>query len=475
MRQPESIVVGSGPNGLVAAIALARAGHRVTVLEASDWPGGGVRSADLTNTGSVHDVCAAAFPMTVCSPATRDLPLAEHGLSWVQPTYAAAHPLDGRRAVIFEQSVEATAQRLGVDAAAYRRLVGPFVDEQLVDSILNLLSVPRHPLKLARFGAVGALPASWLAPRVFKTEEARALFAGMAAHSMLPLNAPPTTAYGLLLMLLGHLAGWPLAAGGASNITAALIAILESEGGSVECNRRVTSLDDVRGAEVVLFDTSAQSLADIAGPALPERTTRRLCNARRGAGIFKVDWVLDGPVPWENDEVALAGTVHLGNTFEEIAEAEHAATHGRHHERPYVLIVQPSPFDPTRSAPGQHTVWAYCHVPNGSTVDMTNAIERQVERYAPGFRDRIVARATKDSVELERYNPNYLGGDINGGIADLLGLARRPSLSFKPWRQSAEAGIYLCSAATPPGGAVHGMCGLLAAKTALADLERRKR
>ena len=468
MTSPDFVVVGSGPNGLVAAIELLRAGHSVTVIEGRDTPGGGMRSADLTATDSIHDICATAFPMAMTSPAMADIPLADLGVRWLTPTAAAAHPLDGGRAAMTYQSIERTAAGLDGDATAYRRLLTPLVDQDVVDGALNLLSVPRNPVKMARMGVAG-LPPATLTARRFRTEEARALFAGMAAHSMMKLTTPLTSAYWLTLNIFAHLTGWPIVEGGAGRLAEALATHVIDLGGTIEVGRWVRNLDESPARYATVFDTSASALADICGDRLPDRAVKQLRALRRGPGVFKVDWLLDGPIPWTNPDVATAATVHVGGTLDEIAASEADANDGRHSEAPFVLLVQPNAFDPSRSAPGTHTVWAYCHVPNGSTVDMTEAMTRQVERFAPGFRDRILATSAMDTQDFEAYNPNYLGGDINGGLADLVGLFRRPRWAVKPWRMPTP-GVYLCSSSTPPGGGVHGMCGRHAASVALADL-----
>jgi phytoene dehydrogenase-like protein len=470
----EAVVVGSGPNGLVAAITLARAGWSVRVLEAADEPGGGMRSAELTLPGFIHDVCSTVQPLALGSPALRALPLADHGLEWVHPDVALAHPLDDGRAALLHRSVGDTAAGLGVDARAYRRLVDPHLRAgfDLTDGLLSPFRIPpRHPVALARFGLVGLAPADWLARRWFEDQPAQAMFAGLAAHSILSLRAPVTTGYGLVLGLLAHLVGWPIVRGGSVRLGDALIAELEAHGGRVECDQRVTDLGDLRSAGAVLLDMSPHQALELSGVRFPDRYRRRLAGYRLGAGVHKVDWALDGPIPWTAPEVARAGTVHLGGTRAEITAAEGQVASGSHPERPFVLLVQHSLFDPERVPAGKHSAWAYCHVPNGSTVDMTERIEAQVERFAPGFRDRILARSVLGTAALEAHNPNYRGGDINGGAADLRQFVARPTLGLRPWRTPVE-GIYLCSASTPPGGGVHGMCGWHAAQTVLHDAGR---
>lgn len=479
MTDYDAVVVGAGPNGLMAAVTMAGAGWRTLVLEAADRPGGGTRSAQLTRPGFVHDVCSSIHPLGVASEAFRSLPLADHGLEWIHPDLPLAHPLDGGRAALLHRSVEDTATGFGPDGDAYRRLVAPALSLAdpvppggtagplgVVDDLLSPFGLPRHPLATARFGLTGLLPASTLASRTFATDEPRGLFAGLAAHSMLSLRAPMTGGYGLLLGLLGHLVGWPLARGGSQAIADALVSLLAERGGTVECGRPVRNIDDLPSSRVTFFDVSPAQLVDICGHRMPDRYRRRLERFRRGPGVWKVDWALDGPVPWTNPDVGRAATVHLGGRLEEIVAAEDAVQRGRHHERPYVLFVQTSRFDRSRAPGGGETGWAYCHVPNGDETDMTDAIEAQVERFAPGFRDRIVERHVHGPAAMERHDANYLGGDINGGRADLRQFVARPVLSPVPWRTPME-GVYLCSASTPPGGGVHGMCGLHAARAAL--------
>ncbi len=466
----EAVVVGSGPNGLAAAIALARAGRRVRVLEAEASLGGGCRSAELTLPGFVHDTCSTVHALALASPFLRTLPLAEHGLELAHPQAPLAHPLDDGSAVMLERSVEQTASGLGADELAYRRLFGPLAAdaETLFAELLAPPHPPRHPLLLARFGLSGVRSAVGLARSRFEGERARALLAGCCAHSMLSLRAPVSAAFGIVLALTAHAVGWPVARGGSQRLTEALAAHLRSLGGTLETRRRVDSLDELPagGSQPVLLDVTPRELVRLAGPRLPDVYRRRLRGFRHGPGVFKLDWALDGPIPWTAPEVARAGTVHLGATLEEIAESEEAATRGRHHERPFVLLVQPSVFDPTRAPAGRHTAWAYCHVPTGSVRDMTAAIEGQVERFAPGFRDLIAARSAMDSAELERRDRNYIGGDINGGTQDLRQLFTRPVVRPVPY-STPLPGVFLCSSSTPPGGGVHGMCGYWAARAAL--------
>ncbi len=464
----DAVVVGSGPNGMVAAVTLAAEGHSVLVVEAADTLGGGARSAELTLPGVVHDTCSTVWALGLASPAMRSLPLEAHGVEWVQPDVPVASPLDDRPAALLHRSVEATAEGLGADAEAYRRLVQPLVDAglDLVDGLLSPFGLPRRPVALARYGVHGIRSARGLARSRFATEEARALLAGLSAHSILSLRAPVSAGYGLMLGVAGHLVGYPFVRGGSQQATDALVRILAGHGGEVVTGTRVRSLADLPPSRVVLLDVAARNAAAIVGDRFPARYRRRLEAFRYGPGVHKVDWALDGPVPWADPSVARAGTVHLGGTLEETVVAEGEVMAGRHPERPFVLLCQASGFDPTRAPAGTHAVWAYCHVPNGSTVDMTERIEAQVERFAPGFRDRIRARHVMGPAAVEARNANYVGGDINAGSADLVQFLRRPTLGLDPWRTPAR-GVYLCSSSTAPGGGVHGMCGWHAARSAL--------
>ena len=466
----DAVVIGAGPNGLAAAITLARAGLAVQVREAADTVGGGTRTKALTLPGFAHDVCSAIHPLGLGSPFFRALPLAQYGLEWINPPVAVAHPLDDGTAVLLERSVDATAAGLGRDAAAYRRLMAPLVHDwdAIAATILGPLRLPRRPLALAHFGALALLPARLLAERLFREERARALFAGIAAHAILPLEQPATAAFGLVLGALGHIVGWPLPRGGSQAIADALAATLRALGGEIVVGAPVDSLEDLPPSRAVLGDITPRQLLRLAGDRLPARYRYRLGRFRYGPAAFKLDYALDGPIPWRAADCARAATVHLGGTLAEIAASEQAMARGRPTARPFVLLTQCSLFDPSRAPPGQHTAWAYCHVPNGATVDMTTAIEAQIERFAPGFRERIRARTVTPPAALERYNANYIGGDINGGQADLRQLFTRPTPSLRPYRTPVP-GLYLCSASTPPGGGVHGMCGYWAARTALRD------
>jgi phytoene dehydrogenase-like protein len=467
----DAIVVGAGPNGLASAIVLARAGRSVLVLEAAPEVGGGTRSAALTLPGFVHDVCSAIHPLGAGSPFLRALPLAEHGLAWAYSPAPLAHPLDDGTAILLERSIAATAAGLGRDGAAYRRLVAPLVRgwEPMVEAILAPLRLPRHPLALARFGVRAAWPARLLAERLFSGERARALFAGMAAHAIMPLEWPLTSAFGVVMLVLGHAVGWPFPRGGAQRLADALAGYLASLGGQIRTGSPVTSLDQLPPARAVLFDLAPRQVAAIAGARLPGGYARALGRYRHGPGVFKVDWALDGPIPWRAPECARAATLHLGGTLAEIADAEAAVWRGEHPERPFVLLAQPSLFDPSRAPAGKHTAWAYCHVPNGSAVDMTERIEGQIERFAPGFRRRVLARSVMGPAAMERHNANYVGGDISGGVQDARQLFTRPVARLDPYATPAP-GIYICSSSTPPGGGVHGMCGYWAAQSALRFL-----
>ncbi len=467
--EPDAVVVGAGPNGLAAAITLARAGRSVVMFEARDTVGGGSRSAELTLPGFLHDVCSAVHPLGAASPFFRALPLEEHGLEWVQPEVPLAHPFDDGSAAVLHRSIKATADSLGPDALAYRKLMTPLVGDwdRLCPQVLGpLLRVPRHPMALARFGLLAIRPARGLAEGVFKTERARALFAGLAAHAILPLERPFTASFALLLGAAGHVVGWPFSRGGSQSIANSLASYLRSLGGDVITATRVDSLDDLPRARAFLLDVTPRQALRMASPRLPPEYRRSLKRFRYGAGVFKVDFALDGPVPWKAEACRRAGTLHLGGTLEEIAAAERAVAIGEHPDRPYVLVAQPSLFDSTRAPEGKHTLWAYCHVPNGSSVDMSERIEAQIERFAPGFRARVLARSVMSPADLERYDENYIGGDIAGGAHDRLQLFFRPVVSVLPYAAPAQ-GIYICSSSTPPGAGVHGMCGYWAARAAL--------
>lgn len=467
----DAIVVGAGPNGLAAAILLARAGLAVRVVEAAGTVGGGTRTGALTLPGFRHDICSAIHPLGLASPFFRRLPLEQHGLAWIHPPAAVAHPLDDGTAVLLERSLEVTAAGLGRDAGAYRHLMAPLVRDwdAIAAAVLGPFRLPRHPTALVRFGLAALQPARLLAATVFRGERARGLFAGIAAHSILPLEHPATAAFGLVLGVLGHVAGWPLPRGGSQAIADALAGYLRTLGGEIVVGERVDSLAQLPPSRAVLCDITPRQLLRIAGDRLPPAYQYQLGRYRYGSGAFKIDYALDGPIPWRAAACARSATVHLGGTLPEIAASERAMARGRPAERPFVLLAQQSLFDPTRAPPGHHTAWAYCHVPNGATLDMTAPIEAQIERFAPGFRDRILARTVSTPADLEQYNANYIGGDINGGRADLLQLFTRPVPRLRPYRTPVP-GLYLCSSSTPPGGGVHGMCGYWAARTALRDM-----
>jgi phytoene dehydrogenase-like protein len=469
-RDFDAVVVGSGPNGLAAAILLKQAGLSVLILEAKPTIGGGLRTAELTLPGFKHDVCSAIHPLAVASPFFSRLPLRDHGLEFLYPIFSAAHPFDNGHAAILEQSIENTARLLGKDDRAYQRLVRPIAHDwnSLLKDVLGPLTYPSKPIALANFGLRALQPARILA-RHFSTQEARGLWAGMAAHSMLPLHHLATSAIGLVLMTAGHMKGWPIPKGGSQSIANALLSYFVSLGGKVETNFYVKSLDQLPSSHAVLFDVTPKQLLQIAGHKFSGLYQKQLTNYRYGMGVFKIDWALDGPIPFTAAECRMAGTVHIGNTLEEIAVSESDAWKGRHSEKPFILLAQQSLFDPSRAPEGKHTAWAYCHVPNGSTVDMTAVIENQIERFAPGFRDRIIGRHTMSTAQMESYNANYIGGDINGGAITISQLFTRPALRFSPYRTS-EKGLYICSSSTPPGGGVHGMCGYHAALRALRDV-----
>lgn len=474
MNEGEIVVVGSGPNGLAAAIRMAQAGRRVMVYEAMATPGGAVRTAELTHPRFRHDPGAAVFPVALASPFFRQLLLEEHGLTWIEPPLPLAHPLDDGRAAILSRSIAETAASLGSDRAVYGELLRPLV-EVAGGLIIDLLAPPgwqRHPLALARFGQHAARSVTGFTASHFHGDEARALFAGSAAHSFLALDAPLTAGYALFLTILGHAVGWPIVQGGAANLTAALVDKLQTLGGTIETGHRVRTLDSLTRYSTFVFDTDPRQVAEIAGAWLPASYRRRLRRHRYGPGVFKLDYALDGPVPWSAEACHQAGTVHIGGGLEEIAYAERQVSLGRHPDRPFVIVSQPSLFDPTRAPAGKHTLWGYCHVPPGSNVDMTDRVERQIERFAPGFRERILARHVMRPADLHEWNPNLVDGAINGGLQDLRAYLAwalaRPSPYATP-----DPAIIRCSAATPPGGGVHGMAGFHAAEFILRRDRKR--
>lgn len=467
-KQYDALIVGSGPNGLTAAAFLARAGLRVRVIEAEAELGGGVRTRALTLPGYRHDLCSAVHTMGCLSPAFAVLGLDEHGLEWVHPPASLAHPLDGGQCVLLERSIEATAAQLGADERAYRDLVSPFVrsPKKLFADLLAPLGVPRQPLTLARFGLLGLRSARALAFGKFRGEAARALFAGCAGHGVQPLENPLTAAFGLTFLLAGHVATWPVARGGSSAIASALLAYCRRWGVEVVTGDRISSLGQLPSSRAVLFDLAPRQVADIARNALPAYYVRQLERYRMGPGCFKLDYALDGPIPWSNPAVARASTVHVGGNFDELARAELATWRGQIAEQPFVLITQQSLFDERRAPPGKHTGYAYCHVPAGCTHDFTGAIEQQIERFAPGFRERILARHKLFPADIEAQNESHQRGAFTGGVADLTQLFTRPALRLDPY-STPNPRLFLCSHSTPPGGGVHGMCGFYAARSVL--------
>ena len=471
----DASVVGAGPNGLAAAIELARAGRAVRVYEAADVVGGGTRSAELTLPGFVHDVCSAVHPLAVASPFFRSLDLERHGLAWVHPEAPFAHALAPGHSVVLERDLAHMRETLGPDGLAWARLFGPLAREweRLVPALLSpIVRVPRHPLLMARFGLPAVLPSTALAWIAFREPAARALFAGMVGHSMLRLGRPLTASFGLVLGTLAHAVGWPVARGGSGAIAAALEAEARRLGVEIRTGHRVGALRELPAARAILLDLTPRQVVEVAGDRLPDGYRRALERYRYGPGVFKIDWALDGPIPWTDPATARAGTVHVGGTMQEVAASEDAVWRGRTAGRPYVLLAQPTIADPSRAPAGKHVAWAYCHVPGGSDVDMTAAIEAQVERFAPGFRDLVLARSVRNAPGMEAYDANYVGGDINGGVQDVRQLLFRPVVRWNPYT-TPDPGLFLCSSSTPPGGGVHGMSGMLAAREAERALRRR--
>ena len=464
----DAVIVGAGPNGLAAAITLARAGLGVLVLEANDTPGGGCRTAEITLPGFHHDICAAIHPMGIVSSFFRELPLARHGLEWVKCPWPLAHPLPGGGVALLAHSLEETARGLRIDERAWQRLMRPFAENasQLFDEILRPIRFPKHPFLMGRFGLCALQSCERVVNARFRGEAARALFAGCAAHSFLPLDAPATASFGLVLALAAHAIDWPCARGGSQKIIDALVACLRELGGVVRTGTVVRGMQELPASRVVLFDLTPRQVAAIAGDELPPRYRRQLERFRYGPGVFKVDWALNAPIPWRNPECHSAGTVHVGGTWENIAAAEAAAWRNDVSQEPFVLVAQQSLFDHTRAPEGKHTGWGYCHVPAGCTVDMTERIESQIERFAPGFKDTILARHTMSPADVERHNANMIGGDIGGGANTLMQFFFRPVPRWNPYTTPNQR-LFICSSSTPPGGGVHGMCGYWAAQSAL--------
>lgn len=475
MSNYDAVIIGSGPNGLTAAVELARNGAKVLVIEGAENIGGGTRVAELTLPGFKHDYCSAVHPMGELSPYLKTLPLEKYGLTWIHPPASVAHPLDGEAAVILKKSVEETGADLGLDAKAWARMVKPFIgriDDLLADS-LGPFSFPKNPFLLARFGMKAVMPATTLAKLQFKGHRARALFAGCAAHSLIPLEKPLSAAIGLVFAITGHVVDWPVPKGGSKYITGSLAAYLEDLGGEIQTSTWIKDLNQLPPAKVYLFDTDPLQVAQLGADLLPSSYTDRLKKYNFGPGAFKVDWALDGPIPWSDPRVLEASTVHLGGKIEELAAGERDAWYGRHNEAPFVLLCQQSQFDSERAPAGKHTGYAYCHVPNGSDRDMTEIIVNQVERFAPGFRDIILDTHVTYPSDFAQYNLNFVGGAITGGAADVTQLYTRPVARLDPY-STPHPQIFICSASTPPGGGVHGMCGYHAAKSALRRMDKLK-
>jgi phytoene dehydrogenase-like protein len=469
MTHYDAIIVGSGPNGLTAAITLAQTGQKVLVFEAKDTIGGGTRTAEITLPGYHHDICSAIHPLGIASPFYRSLPLADFGLAWITPPVALAHPLDDSRTAVLTLSLEESASSLGSDGSAYRRLLAPLVDswKEILEDILGPAPIPpKHPVPLMRFGLMALRSARGLAESRFQDAPAQALFAGLAGHGMLPLEEPTTASIALVLGMLAHAVGWPIPKGGSQAVSNAMAAYLESLGGEIVTNQEVTSLDALPESQSVLMDVTPKQLLQICGERLPSGYRHQLENFRYGPGVCKVDYALSGPIPWKSESCLQAGTIHLGGTLEEISVSEKAVWRGKHPEKPLVLLAQQSLFDSSRAPEGQHTAWAYCHVPHGSQQDFSERITLQIERFAPGFRDLILAKHVYSATEMHSYNPNYIGGDINGGVQDWRQLFTRPAARWSPYTTPVK-GLYICSSSTPPGGGVHGMCGYHAAKSVL--------
>ena len=472
-KKYDVVIIGSGPNGLSAGIALAAQGLKTLIIEASHTVGGGMRTSELTLPGFQHDICSAVHPMGYLSPYFKTLPLEAHGLQWIIPEASAAHPLDTGDAVILTKSIEDTASSLGVDAERYRKLVTPLVEkaDRLLADSLKPLGIPKDPMLMLKFGIDALQPATFFSNHFFKEERAKALFAGCAAHSVLPLDKFFTSAIGLMFLVTGHVENWAIPKGGSQSIANALASYYQSLGGELLLSTQITHFDALPTAKKYIFDTDPAQLVAIANEKLPASYQKRLNRYRFGPGVFKIDFALDGPIPWRDPNCLKASTVHLGGTLNEIAKGEKDAWEGRHSEQPFVMLAQQSQFDPQRAPSGKHTGWAYCHVPNGSDQDMTRQIINQIERFAPGFQDIILAKHTMATSDFYTYNRNYFGGAVTGGAADISQLFTRPVARIDPY-STPNSDIFMCSASTPPGGGVHGMCGFYAAKSVLKSLGR---
>ncbi|MAO64613.1 MAG: FAD-dependent oxidoreductase [Balneola sp.] len=466
----DAVVVGSGPNGLSAAVRLAQHGLKVLVLEAKSTIGGGTRTQELTEPGFLHDICAAVIPTTAGSPYLSSLNLEDYGLEFIHPEIPYAHPLDNGEAAVAWRSLNKTAENLGVDGNAYRKLYHHFSDnwDALSEDLFGTLRIPKHPLLMARFGWYGALSAKFLGNALFEHPHSKALLAGCAAHSIMPLTIAFSASFGLVLASSAHAVGWPIAKGGTHSVTNALASLLKELGGEIETEHPVSSLKDIPTAKTILFDLTPRQITEIIENKAPDSYLEKLKDFKYGPGVFKVDWALSEPVPWTNEHCRKAGTLHLGGTFDEISRAEQDVWDGNHSRSPYVLVSQPSLFDESRAPKGKHTLWAYCHVPNGSSLDMTDVIEDQIERFAPGFKDTIISKNTMNAPQFQSYNANYIGGDINGGAQFFKQLFGRPVLKWDPYHIPGTS-MYICSSSTPPGGGVHGMCGYHSAESVLKN------
>jgi phytoene dehydrogenase-like protein len=463
----DAVVVGSGPNGLAAAITLLQSGKSVLLLEKASVPGGGARSAEITLPGFLHDTCSAVHPLAVCSPFFKSLPLEKYGLKWIHAPLALAHPFDDGSSAILAHSVKETAQSLGDDAKAYEKFMGFWQENwsPLFDEILQTpLHFPKHPLLLMRFGLSAILSVEAFAKKHFRQEKARGLLAGLGGHSFLPLEKAPSAAIALVLAIAAHGEGWPFPQGGSQSLSNALVAHFKSLGGVLRTETFVQSLSDIPKAKYIFFDLMPKQILKICGDELPSGYSKTLENFRLGPGVFKIDYALSAPIPWKSADCKRAGTIHLGQSLEEIADSERAPWNGNVCERPFILLTQPSLFDFTRAPAGKHTAWAYCHVPRGSTVDMRDKINSQIERFAPGFKDIILQEKISTPLDIEKNNPNYFGGDISGGIADFGQLFVRPRLGNNAYKIP-QTNYFICSAATPPGAGVHGLCGYHASRS----------